>query len=233
MTLLRVLVPVFLLVLMAWRFGYMALIVRPRRPTRWFLADLRTACLGGERLASGAVAFLTIALFTGVFTFLKDAIPLIKPFSWDPAFAGLDRWLHGGRDPYALMMPLLKAPALTTALDAAYHFWFFLLYFVVFVACFDRDDSLRRATFLIAFVLTRAVGGNLLAAVISPVGPVYYAAFGYAPISCRWSRRCTGSPRSARSGRSTCTRCCWRAIATAARCAGYRRCPACMWPAPH
>ena len=40
-TMLFTIIPCFLVFLMFWRFGYMAIYVRPESPTRWFLADFR------------------------------------------------------------------------------------------------------------------------------------------------------------------------------------------------
>lgn len=179
LTILQYLIPCFLIFLMFWRFGYMALFVRPQSPTRWFVADARKFCLDPGRLTTGIVAFVTVSIFTSSFTFLKGMIPQINPFSWDPALAQFDRWLHGGIDPYVLLAPLFDTPLVTTWLNAAYHFWFFLLYFITFIACFDRHNPVRRNTFLIGFVLVWSLGGNVLATALASGGPVYYQAFGY------------------------------------------------------
>jgi hypothetical protein len=179
LTMLSTIIPTFLIFLMFWRFGYMALFVRPQSPTRWFLNDMRNFCLDPERLVIGVVAFLTVSMFTGGFSFVKDMLPQLNPYSWDPALAQLDRWLHGGTDPYILLAPLLDAPLVTTWLNVFYHFWFFLLYFMTFVSCFDRDNPVRRNTFLISFMLSWGVGGNLLAILFASGGPVYYQVFGH------------------------------------------------------
>ncbi len=177
--LLSVVVPVFVILLMFWRFGWMAITIRPERPIHWFLSDLRAILLDPERMLGGALAFLAICLFAGTFAFLKDMVPVIVPFSWDPAFAAWDRALHGGQDPWILLLPVFGSPVMTTALNAVYHFWFFLLYFCVFMACFDMRAPRKSMTFLVAFVLTWVLGGNLLATVFSSVGPVYYEVLGF------------------------------------------------------
>ncbi|MEB8385943.1 phosphatase PAP2 family protein [Rhodobacteraceae bacterium KMM 6894] len=179
LAMLKYFVPNFLIFLMAWRFGHIMLIVKPRSATRWFLEDLRTSWLDVERVTTGIIAFAALCFFASSFAFIKAVLPQLNPFSWDPTLAQLDRWLHGGTDPYVLLGPLLDTPLITTWLNGIYHFWFFLLYFITFMACFDRDNPLRRNTFLIGFVLTWGVGGNLLAILMSSGGPVYYEAFGY------------------------------------------------------
>lgn len=180
-TLFGTLVPTFLTVLLFWKFFNFLVFVRPDNPTRRFLSDSRMTLLDPYRLNSGLIAFLIIALFLGSFSFLKDNMPLINPFSWDPAFAELDRMIHFNRDPYALLMPVLGTPLVTTFINAAYHFWFFLLFFLLFVSSFDRTNLTARNTFLTSFVLCFAVGGNLLATLLSSAGPVYYSIFGYGP----------------------------------------------------
>jgi hypothetical protein len=171
--------PAFLTVLMVYRFLDLAIRVRPARPTRHFIGDVRHFALDPDRLLIGLVAFLSITLVIGSFSVFKELIPVLNPFSWDPAFAALDRWLHGGRHAYEILLPLLGSPVATTAVNAAYHGWFFLLLFTVYAACLDRDNPERRNTFLIAFTLTWIIGGSVLATLFSSVGPVYYQAFGY------------------------------------------------------
>ncbi len=174
------LAPVFLISMVVWRFGNMVLNVRPERPIAWLVADLRDCMIQDhERIFSGLIAFASIILFAATFTFVKDCIPLLNPFSWDPAFAELDRMMHGGSDPYVLLDPLFGNPLMTKLADGAYSLWFALIYFFAFTACMDKEDPLRRNTFLYAFFLCWMVGGSLLATIFSSVGPVYYDAFGF------------------------------------------------------
>lgn len=175
----KVLVPVFMILIMFAHFFHLAIWVRPPNPARRFLADARDTLLDPERLVAGGAALLSISVFCGSFTFLKETIPVMNPFSWDPLFAGLDRALHGGYDPYVLVTQVFGTPFLTTVLNAAYHFWFFLLYFIVFMCCLWKGQPALRHTFLIAYVLTWTIGGNVMATVFSSVGPVYYDFFGF------------------------------------------------------
>ena len=173
------LIPVFLIILWLWHFGRLILFIHPEKPIRRFIQDIRVLVFDAERILSGVVALIAISIFTSTFTTVKDLIPLINPFSWDPVFATLDRALHGGTDPYILLMPLLGTPYITTLMGAAYHIWFFLFYFIIFMACFDRKNTVRRNTLLLSFLLTWIIGGNLLAIVFSSAGPPYYQFFGY------------------------------------------------------
>ncbi|KRS17286.1 phosphatase PAP2 family protein [Roseovarius indicus] len=180
-SLLQVQVPLFLVILLFWRFGWMVAVVRPKRPTAWFANDLREILLDRDRMFTGAFAFLAMCLFAGSFTVGKDLIPHINPFSWDPYFAWLDRTLHGGTDPWQLLFRLTGTPAITTAINAAYHLWLMLAYFMIFVACFNVSRHDKHRTYLVSDLLCWTIGGNILATLFASVGPVYYAAFGYGP----------------------------------------------------
>ncbi|WP_397541264.1 phosphatase PAP2 family protein [Roseovarius salis] len=190
--------PAFLAVIMVYRYLDLAIRIRPARPTRRFVEDVRFYCLDGDRIMTGLVTFLSVTAIIASFVFLKDLIPVLNPFAWDPLFAGMDRWLHGGRHAYEILLPLLQSPYVTTALNAAYHGWFFLLFLAVYSACLDHDNPLRRNTFLIAFALAWIIGGSFLATVFSSVGPVYYQAFGhgsdYVPLLDQLHRNAEVSP---------------------------------------
>lgn len=165
--------------LIVWRFYHCAVKVRPKRPIQWMIQDFRAMLSDRDRVYDALIAFLAITLMVATFAVVKDMISLVQPFSWDPAFAALDRALHGGVDPWRLLWPVFGTPWVTMAINVAYHAWFVVLYFMVALAVFDRSDLHRRMTFLVAFALVWIVGGNLLAIAFSSAGPVYYEAMGF------------------------------------------------------
>jgi hypothetical protein len=171
-------VPACLLILLVWRLGYMIAKVRPDRPIAWLAADIRRVLLDPERLLGGAVALVGIAAFQRSFAYLKDMVPVLHPFSWDQTFLDWDRALHFGTDPYVYLMPLVSTPWVIAVLNGAYHLWLLMVIFLLFVAGFDRTNPRARMTFLVAHVLTWAIGGNLLATVFSSAGPVYLERLG-------------------------------------------------------
>jgi hypothetical protein len=177
-TLLGTLIPAYLMVLLLWRFGWMVLRVRPERPIAWMVADLKRIVLDPDRLVGGMLALTSIALFQKSFSYLKDMVPVLNPFAWDTTFIAWDRALHFGTDPYVLLMPLVRSATAMGVLNTAYHFWFFLMLFLIFVASFDRTNPRTRMTFLMAHVLTWSIGGNLIATLLSSVGPVYVERMG-------------------------------------------------------
>lgn len=175
------LLPCFVIVIFIWRFCYMAVRVQPKRPIRWFARDLWRIFGDGNRLIEGGLTLLMLAVFTGSFSYFKEIIPQLNPFSWDPALARLDVILHGGVAPYQYLMQVFGTPRLVSMVNAAYQAWFFVMFFVVFLACFttESDQQKTRNTLLVAFVLTWALGGNIMATVFSSGGPVYFEKLGF------------------------------------------------------
>lgn len=173
------LTPSFLLILFLWHFVYLAIVVRPRRPIQRFVGDLRLNITDGDKVLNGTLALIAIVFFFSTFNFAKDKITYFQPFVWDSYFADLDRILHFGRAPHEWLYPLFGTPLATTALNAAYHFWFFLMYFLVFMACYDRRSRARSTAFLFAVVICFVFGGNILATLLSSAGPVYYREMGF------------------------------------------------------
>ena len=139
------LVPIFLLSMVIWRFAHMVAHVRPARPIGWLIRDLRDLLITDRaRLASGAIAIFGIVFFAVIFSYVKEAIPLLNPFAWDEAFAELDRLVHGGVDPYRLLLPALGNAAMFQIADLTYSTWFLLIYFFGFLAAMDRENPDRR-----------------------------------------------------------------------------------------
>lgn len=172
------LTPCFLVVVMLFRMARAAIYEKPKSPLAWLLSDIRTKLGDAEALGTGALRLLLIVQFTTTFTALKALMPDLAPFQWDPFLADLDRAMHFGRDPWVYLTPLLNTPWAVTAVNAAYHLWILLVYFLVFLACFSRARPRAATTFLLAYVIAFAIGGNLLATVLSSAGPVYYQPLG-------------------------------------------------------
>ena len=131
-----------------------------------------------ERMASGFLAVLIMSGSLVAFAQIKNLIPELKPFSWDVTFMQLDRLLHFGVLPHEYLHAVFGGDYVLSLFTGLYNIWLFMMYFSLVVACFLRPDSAVRMQFLIAFVLTWAIGGNLLATIFSSAGPVYYALLG-------------------------------------------------------
>lgn len=116
--------PIFIGSMIIWRFAHMIVNVRPTKPIGWLARDLRDMFFRDRtRLLSGVVAVTCVVYFAAAFSFIKESIPLLNPFSWDPTFAEWDRLLHGGVDPYILLAPVFGNPLMTKLADSAYSLW--------------------------------------------------------------------------------------------------------------
>lgn len=127
-----------------------------------------------RRVCMALPVMLILPFFGATFTNLKVLIPAIAPFSLDPTFAEWDRLLHGGHYPWQILQPLLGYPYVTSAINAVYHFWFFLAYGVAFWQIVSTDRPRLRMRYLLTFVLAWAIIGNVAAMLLSSAGPVYY-----------------------------------------------------------
>lgn len=171
-------IPIMVFFVLMWRLLVLTYIDRDPNRTATLLTEVRGFFLDRDRMIGGflAVAIMSVTLIA--FAQLKNLIPVLNPYSWDEYFMQLDRTLHFGWDPYQIAHALFGWNAAITFFSGIYNFWLFMMYFVLLGACFMRPDSLVRMQFLIAFLLTWAIGGNLVATIFSSAGPVYYAKLG-------------------------------------------------------
>lgn len=180
-------VPQMAFLVLFWRLLHLTYV--QKRPDR--IGILKTEVRGflsdADRMRSAFVAVLLMSLVLMAFGQLKSAIPLFQPFSWDVFFAGLDRTLHFGVDPYKIVQAVFGGYYSLSLFTGLYNFWLFLAYFVLFAACFARPDSATRMQFLLAFLFTWGLAGNLVATLFSSAGPPYYARLGlgdtFAPLT--------------------------------------------------
>jgi hypothetical protein len=89
--------------------------------------------------------------------------------------AAWDRALHGGVHPWEWLQYLFGHPILTAALNVAYHLWFFILLATIYWLAFALEHRRLRMQFMLSFVLSWILLGNVTAILISSVGPCFYA----------------------------------------------------------
>lgn len=176
------LVPQIIFVALVWRL--LSLTYIERSPDRF--GDIKreiTAFLKDRnRLLSGVLATFLMSLMLVSFTKLKNLIPALQPFSWDLYFVDLDRLLHFGNLPHEVLSGIVASPYAVGFLTGIYNIWLIMTYFVLVVACFMRPDNASRMRYLVAFVLTWAIGGNLLATIFSSAGPAYLQRLGLSDV---------------------------------------------------
>ncbi len=153
---------------------HVMIFVRAESITWAILQDLRRKYLTTERLWHALPVLLLMPPFMSAYSSFKSLIPVIYPYSWDPAFAEWDRLLHGGLDPWQLLQPLIGDPHLTWAINMVYQSWLLVLFGIVFWQAFSLRDRLLRMQFLLSFLLVWCVIGTLAATLLSSAGPVYY-----------------------------------------------------------
>ena len=89
---------------------------------------IRDDYLSPQRVSNSIHAFLFMTLYMVGFSFIKKAIPLAVPFSWDETFMQWDQVLHFGRHPYEWLAPLLNLPWVTFLINVNYNIWFFVMF---------------------------------------------------------------------------------------------------------
>ncbi len=150
-----------------------ALVVRPQRPLAFALYEARHFHFRA-RLAAGLPSLVLLAVLISVYSSWKVMIPALSPFSWDALFHQWDTALHGGRPPWHWLQPLVGTPLVTSAINAVYHLWLFVIYFAFIWQAFSLQQPVLRTQFMVCFVLLWMVLGNVLATGLSSAGPCYY-----------------------------------------------------------
>lgn len=148
--------------------------VRPDRLTHHIWTQVRANYLTAARLGPALPVILFMPVFLSAFTGFKVMIPLINPYSWDPAFALWDQQLHGGIHPWQWLHPLFARPWATLGLNYAYMIWFLFLHLILFWQTFALRDPRLRMQFLVSFTLTWILIGTVAAIVFSSAGPCFY-----------------------------------------------------------
>ncbi|MBX6320805.1 MAG: phosphatase PAP2 family protein [Rhodospirillaceae bacterium] len=173
--------PVFAVVFVVGRVFYIMVAVRPRRLTRYLIADFRDTVLTPERLFMALPVFLVLPVFASMFTSVKAMIPLLQPFAWDTTFATWDQALHGGRAPWEWLQPVLGHPYVTSGLNVVYNAWLIVMYGVWMWQAFSTRDARLRMQFFLAFVVSWVLLGNVVATLLSSAGPCYFGRVTGAP----------------------------------------------------
>lgn len=148
--------------------------VRPSSPFRFIAEDWKTRLFTPERLAGAAIVLLLLPSFVSVFSGIKMTIPAFQAYGWDPVWELWDRRIHLGRHPWEWLQPLLGRPLVTSTISVFYQLWFFVTFSVLLWQAFSTARPRLRMQFLVAFVLSWALLGNLTAIMLSSAGPVYF-----------------------------------------------------------
>lgn len=123
---------------------------------------------------SVASAIVGVLVFQNSFTLIKTTIPYVVPFFADPTFAEIDRFLHGGVDPWKLTHNWATELPIGSLTPVYSGFWIWVPAIApVYYVLVDADEArLNRA--VVVYLASWVVIGNVLAAMGSSVGPVFY-----------------------------------------------------------
>ncbi len=156
------------------RAAYVLFTVRPSHPASYTFRDLWEHRPTRPQLIQALPVFLSLPIFMSAFTSMKSLIPDIHPYCWDATWARWDALLHGGRQPWQWLHPLLGHRILTTIINFGYNMWFFVMFLVLLWQTFATRRPRLRMQFLLTYVLAWILLGTVAATVFSSAGPCYY-----------------------------------------------------------
>lgn len=156
--------------------GYTIFVMLFRRPKRLiaYLGTHLRQYLTTNRIVYALPVLAMLPVFASSFTVVKAAIPLLHPYAWDVRLADIDAALHGGVQPWAWLNAVLDKPLLTFVINFNYHLWFFIMFGMIYWLAFAVEHARLRMQFLLSFVIAWILFGNVLATLLSSVGPCYY-----------------------------------------------------------
>ena len=158
--------------------GYLVyLIISPRvkRPVTHMMGQAKTYFTDWPYLIHALIALILIPLISSLYTSFKSMIPGISPYYLDETFMKIDQTLHFGTHPWEITHAVFGDISSTLVINFIYHSWFFLLWgFLVGHIVFNKNMR-QRMHFVLSYVLSWFIIGNVLALVFSSAGPVYYA----------------------------------------------------------
>lgn len=147
---------------------------RSRRPLTDAVVRLRGRI--GSRALPGLALLINLGVFYGVFTSVKNMLPLVAPHWQDREIADLSQSLHLGHAPWKLLHVLLGYPVVTRIIEFLYvPVWLFLLIGLPVLLGTRRDLAYLRVRYILTMLLCFILLGNVVAAMGMSGGPAFYA----------------------------------------------------------
>ncbi|WP_133126119.1 phosphatase PAP2 family protein [Vibrio sp. 10N.286.49.B3] len=116
---------------------------------------------------------IAISFCFSSFTAIKQSIPYIVPFYLDDLLIKLDYLMHFNSHPWELTHYLFSGQVWSMVINFLYNVWFLILWFFL-VTILISVSKPQRPTIIISFLLCWFINGNILAILLSSVGPVFY-----------------------------------------------------------
>jgi len=121
---------------------------------------------------------LVTGTFYGVFTSVKNMLPDIHPFSWDPTLAAIDYKMLGDHDGWSLAAAIIPDGLPLKIIDIIYsRGW--LIIVMSLSAYVAASPTMRRycRQYFLTFFISWIFAGNILACIFMSGGPCFYAEF--------------------------------------------------------
>ncbi|MEZ8084787.1 phosphatase PAP2 family protein [Vibrio sp. 1S139] len=150
---------------------------REKKPTIRFIKKVKSLLFPISKPIYFVLLMLALNISFSSYTFIKSLIPHFNPYTLDLAFYHLDKWLHFGVSPWELTHFFLPNAASTLVMNFLYNLWFFLMWgMLLFFIIYRKDDQLRNQ-FILTFLISWFLLGNVIATLLSSAGPAYFHHF--------------------------------------------------------
>ncbi|WP_117235270.1 phosphatase PAP2 family protein [Vibrio maerlii] len=143
-------------------------------PTKKIIGEVTVFVKSGNYFYDVVFRFLVLNLIISNYTYFKKIIPQIIPFSYDEFFYEIDRFLHFGIDPWKITHFLFPNEYFTLFITSLYYLWFVILWLWFVFYVFYSGSERKRNQFIISFVLTWFLLGNIVATFLSSAGPCFF-----------------------------------------------------------
>lgn len=146
---------------------------KERKPIKRFVRKTFNLLLPISKPIFFAIFILTLNISFSSYTFLKSLIPFINPYYLDVNFYHIDKWLHFGLDPWEITHSIFTTATSTMVLNVLYNLWFFVMWGVLLYFIIIRSNDSLRTQFLLTFLSSWFLIGNIMATILSSAGPAF------------------------------------------------------------
>ena len=142
--------------------------------TAWRRAwrDVRARWVTDALLARALVVYLLLAVTSAIFVSWKPVVATAG-FGWDARLIAWEAALHGGRQPWELLHPVMGLPWLTRAVDAVYAYGWRATQSLLMFGLAVAPPAPWRMRALVTFALAWVLGGTVAAVAFSSAGPIF------------------------------------------------------------
>ncbi|MEZ9763048.1 phosphatase PAP2 family protein [Vibrio splendidus] len=174
-----VLITICYVTFMVWATYYYChlLFKREKSPTIRLIKKVKSLLFPISKPIYFVLLMLVLNISFSSYTFIKSLIPHFNPYNLDLTFYHLDKWLHFGISPWEITHFFLPNAASTLMINFLYNLWFFLMWgMLLFFIVYRKNDQLRNQ-FILTFLVSWFLFGNVMATLLSSAGPVFFHHF--------------------------------------------------------